>query len=539
MSNPIYALCIGVSDYRAFDPSGRLDLPGPNRDVGRWHRILHTRFQVPDEQIRQLAGKDHAADTDRAAIVDGLQWLGRSMARNADSSGLLTFSGHGLTLAEGGDEVAEEGSTLALAPSDITPSLEQAISFVDIEKIIFEALGGELYGADWGPTSDQRETVDARLENISAVIDACYRRPDVSVGVLRSLTAHGVVPSLPHPPPRIFARLSLACQLWETAYEIQTAGNWHGAFSYALTTMLEQWATRGDEQTAVTYSQASYGDLVFRARSLVNTLGLDDQNPALVGTVHNLPLLPFLRPGAALEQGWTKVQPNGVRKGEEFSPDNTDGIAVGTAVVVEIQGAFQGVWHTMGVVVAASDGGSVTNGSTTVTWDQDEEWMFFPTGASGLNFCTGFAQWRMVVSKLGSWSDCSASGPPVGQAVYEAVTYGQSWSTSQSSPGAWTALSSTLPPTGGLSTHTSQVLVGNSSGQPGPPNIGFQAVWTNHLDEEDQPTYVTKVDSFTLLSSVSPSGNLLQILNPGDTSVTIPLVSNPALFPWYKKTDSF
>ena len=328
MANPIYALCIGVSDYRAYAPSGRLDLPGADDDANRWARILRTQFALPDAQIRQQSGKGDEQDTDRAAIIEGLKWLGRSLAQDEDSSGLLTFSGHGLTLAGSGNEGLEEGATLALAPSDITPDLEAALTFVYMEEIIFEAMGRALFGEDWGPTTEQAATVEGRMENISAVLDACYSRPKVSEGVVRSLTGAGVVPRFPQPPPRIFARLTLACQLWEVAYEIKTAGNWHGAFTFAFTTMLEQWATGSDAHTAVTYSRGSYGDLVFRARSLINTLGLGDQNPALVGTANNLALVPFLRPGPGLEQGWTSVQPDGARKGEEISPGVNDALII-------------------------------------------------------------------------------------------------------------------------------------------------------------------------------------------------------------------
>lgn len=324
-SNPVCALIIGVSDYSAFDPSGRADLPGAVNDARRWYRYATRSLGVPKTQVRVQSDTQGHAPTDRAAVIAGLQWLGRQLGNGTAHSALFTFSGHGLTVDSDANASLEEGLSLALAPSDIAPDLQAALTFEHIEKILFDAIADAKYGADATLSADEERVVLDLMENITSIVDACYTQPEVSDGTLRALTS-GPVPDLPTPPPRIFSRLILACQLWETAYEIQSADLWHGAFSFALQTMLEQWATGTDDQTDVHYVRATYGDAVFRTRQLVNTLGLDDQNPTLLGSATNLALLPVLRPGTQVAQGRTSVSPDGLRKREEFSAGQGDAI---------------------------------------------------------------------------------------------------------------------------------------------------------------------------------------------------------------------
>lgn len=323
--NPVCALIIGVSDYTAFDPSGAANLPGAVNDARRWDRYATRSLAMPAAHVRVLSDADDHGSTDRASVIAGLQWLGRQLGNGTAQSALLTFSGHGLTVDSNDTASLEEGLSLALAPSDITPDFQAALTFEHIEKILFDAIADEKYGADATLSAAEEQVVVDLLENITSFVDACYTQPEMAPGTARALT-DTPVPDLPSPPPRIFSRLILACQLWETAYEMQSADLWHGAFSFALQTMLEQWATGTDDQTDVHYVRATYGDAVYRTRQLVNTLGLSDQNPTLLGSATNLALLPMLRPGTQVAQGRTSVTPDGMRKREEFSAGQGDAI---------------------------------------------------------------------------------------------------------------------------------------------------------------------------------------------------------------------
>ena len=364
MTNPVYALCIGVSDYTAFAPSGRFNLPGATRDAFRWQQLCEQHFALSPDQIRVHSAAKGAEPTTRKGIKAGLRWLGTQLGKNKDSSGLLTFSGHGLTMQQSSDGSLEEGMTLALAPSNIKPNLKASLNFQHIEQILFEAIAAERFGKTTKLSKKQEASICKSMENITAVLDACYDQPADAEGSVRALTKAVAPPKMPEPPPKVFARLVLACQLWETAYEIKVANEPIGAFTFAITTMIEQWLTGTDDKTAVTYSRASYGDLVFRARTLINTLGLQEQNPALVGTMNNLALLPFLRPGTEVTKGRTSVAPDGWRRGEEFSSGND----------TQFQNEFYVVlWW----VTPSPSAPNIPLAQCYVTDDSQETWIYF------------------------------------------------------------------------------------------------------------------------------------------------------------------
>lgn len=327
-NNPVFALIIGVSDYTAYDPSGARDLPGAITDADSWADYCRHSLCLDNQHLLKLSDADGAVATERSSIIHGLQWLGEQLGKQEgvnDASALLTFSGHGLTFEHTGNDNIAEGLSLALAPSDIEAGFEAALLFSHIEEILFKAAAAARFGDADTLTDAQSAEVYAILENITAVFDACYSRPSGSIATVRALS-EGPVPQLPQ--LKVFSRLVLGAHLWQTAYEIQTAGVWHGAFSYALVTMLDQWRVQSDAQTPVWYVHAAYGDIVFRARSLLTTLGMPDQTPTLLGTQNNLALVPFLRPGKAVNPDWTSVEPDGPKTREEFSTENTSGIII-------------------------------------------------------------------------------------------------------------------------------------------------------------------------------------------------------------------
>lgn len=323
MTNPISAVIIGVSDYRAADPSGRSDLPGARNDARRWRIYCEGALGLGPEQLRVHADTEGDLGTDRASLVASLRWLAAELGSGRAESGLVTFSGHGLTTEHVAGGGTDEGLSLALAPSDLSAAHEGAMSFVQVEEILHRALEASL--REQGEVSHQNLSARATalLQDITFCVDACYAEDDRPGGAGR-----GLGPRRKAAPVKVFGRLLLASQLWQTAWEVRVAGEWHGAFTYALTSVLEQWARGSDDGTAVRYAQAAYGDLAFRTRTLVHVLGFEDQDPVLLGTAHNLALLPFLRPGLEVQRGWTSAQPNGARRREEFSAGQGDAVVV-------------------------------------------------------------------------------------------------------------------------------------------------------------------------------------------------------------------
>ncbi|MEM7249526.1 MAG: hypothetical protein AAF533_29730 [Acidobacteriota bacterium] len=303
MTNHTFALLIGVNDYSRFDPSGRSDLAGSVNDARRWHALCREHLRVPKAQVRVLASprRDDPAPLPEsttpatlANITEGLSWLTAEMTRvrreGGQASGLITFSGHGTTVQH--PENAELGLSAALCASDThrdeSGDLVGVITLAAIEALLAEV-----------------------ASDVTLAIDACY----TSSSPLKSRSLPGLGP-VEQLATTITSRLMQGCALWEECYEIHAGDAWHGAFTYSLLTLLEQWTTvDGDD---VTYLNASYGDVVFRSHSLVDILGVH-QTPTLSGP-SQVSLVPVLRPGLAIEPNGTSPEPDVRHAGMQLSP---------------------------------------------------------------------------------------------------------------------------------------------------------------------------------------------------------------------------
>lgn len=329
MSSSMHAVLVGVDEY---DDSTIPNLKGALNDVRRWYATLTNHLGLLPQNIlvvtspvmtaADLGVTGAAAPTfvkaDYQGMVQGIDYLGARMA--ADKDCIFTFSGHGATSAEASQGSKEQGQGLALAPSGTN-------YFVD----------GEIAGLV--SFDNVQNWLNKHTENgeLTVFIDACYSKAQ-SGG--RGLGA---------PPngkqPEIFSRLFTACQQWETAHEMSIAGRWYGAFTWAITSLIDRWA-RVPKDT-VFYLDASHNDLAFRTRELLDVLGVP-QIPRFAG-IRSYDDLPVFYPGREAPMGTTSPVPNGHLIGEEL-----DGGIQGFAVYLLHYMDTAGKTHRLGSFLSTS-----------------------------------------------------------------------------------------------------------------------------------------------------------------------------------------
>ncbi len=266
-TQPKAALLVGVNDYAAYDASlgnvaGTSDLRGAVADVKAWY-VIARRLGIPAEQIEvrtspELTAADMPIDATgtrfgpatRAAILDGLQALGAALHGTGVTpglaQGLLTWSGHGA--AQGGSE--REAGTALLCPADVTgPELAQAISY---EKLA--------------------EALDAFVPEhaLTIVLDTCHAGPSRFDGRLvpRATRFLGSAEApVGVPVVRTHDRVLAACGAGATSQEYHFQGVWHGAFTWAATTVLERWPDQ--EYEGASYIGIDHTDLLGRTAALL------------------------------------------------------------------------------------------------------------------------------------------------------------------------------------------------------------------------------------------------------------------------------
>lgn len=359
-----YAVLIGVENYRDYDPSGRRDLRGVTQDVHAWWRLCREHLGIPGDQIRVLlrsaetgAGEPPSGSTDatRADIVHALTWLGEALA-TPDTGALLVYCGRGLGVraAEGlGASVS-----LGLCPADLRPDLEAALTFAEIRDHLLARAPG------------------THLANLTTVVDACWSSEGHAHarGLDRIVVRGDAVP-----PHEICARLLLATAIGGQAQEVHIAGNWRGAFSFALQTLMSRWCAETDPAGGARYLNATYADLMARTAALVDVVGLA-QVPRLLGSTPNLGLLPALRPGASILNAQTVDKPNQGETLKELT-GNANGFTTYSFKVL-----VGGEWLPFGRVVAI---GKLPPAGSGASWDYaaafsqvGEYWSFDPTNTA-------------------------------------------------------------------------------------------------------------------------------------------------------------
>jgi Caspase domain len=291
-----FVLLIGVDDYSAFDPTHSKNLPGSVNDVEAWFRFC-VRRGIPRENIRVLAspapGADiaglHALAEARTAtkvhIQAGLAWLADELARPG-SYGLITFSGHG----------AYAGTTAVVCPSDTDRAFVHTIPVDDLVR---------RFGA-----------------NLTAVIDSCHADIHIDKLLIGGGAGARVSLALSAPPPvdsgvppfkgfPLAARVFTATPPFGTAVQAEFEGRFQGAFSWALTSTLGQWAVGTAD--GAPYVTASCQTALDFSKQILAALVLPSM-PQLHGK--DVANLPFFGPNGATSSG-----PNGPRLSEQIPPD--------------------------------------------------------------------------------------------------------------------------------------------------------------------------------------------------------------------------
>lgn len=303
MTNSTFAVIIGVDNYTAYDSSGESNLRGAVNDANWWWRFCTRHLHLPPDNIKLLLAPGdpdasgfpvQAGSATRQDIVDALDWLKGKMT-GSDTSGIFAFSGHGAGVQVGQSAV---GESAAICPSDtrlLGSSIEGVLTMAEIQ----DQLGKKT------------------LANVTFSIDACYTT-SAAGGLGRSLTPHA---SLDTMHELVDGRLMLACAPWQASYELQARDAWHGAFTYSLLSLAEQWTVKHDGEGHA-WLNVSYGDLVYRAHRMIDVLGVD-QTPTLVG-LPRVSLLPVFRAGLGLPPEGTSSNPDVTRPTSQVSAGSED-----------------------------------------------------------------------------------------------------------------------------------------------------------------------------------------------------------------------
>jgi Caspase domain len=317
-----HVLIIGIDQH----DSPRLPaLSGARNDAVAWYRLCVDHLGISPGNItvlasprlgpRELGPRSEASRLRGATRAEILEEARRLAASASSGAGLVTFSGHGLALGPGGGGAA---SDLALCPSDVKmeapaggdAGIDGAVRFADLAEIF---------------TSQ-----DCR-DNITVVLDTCYSNG--LAGPMRGANAapKGAATRLDEldGAQRILRvdaftnRLFLGARHWTSAHEIKVGGQWRGAASYAMQTLIERWQLR--EENGVRYPNVSHADLLARMRDLLAALGVP-QLPALWGQ-RRLDEMPVLRPTLRFFPGETSPAPDAAMI-ERQCPVNPDKIAL-------------------------------------------------------------------------------------------------------------------------------------------------------------------------------------------------------------------
>lgn len=333
-----HALIVGINDYGGDD-----DLKGGVPDARAWVHIA-LEMGIPGDNITVLSrpqlDASHWPDDEQAArirfgdatytsLLEASKALAGSMDRTQQSKALVTFSGHG---SWDHDEHA------MLVPAD---GLDAPARRVPLDEVL--------------------DILDSRAPqtDITLFIDACHAGRDAAERRARSRTVAGdAVP----PDARLCTMrrggdiVITASQPQTLSHEIEVGGEYRGAFSWAITSLLDRWGVRSagiDPDFDI-----SYADLLDRANQLLMAMEVT-QPPQYNG------------PQWALERAVLSSrladEPDGV-------PDDEGGVRE----VDPIIGWYQ-IEATGGIIAG---GVTFSSGEMDWTWDLDEVTGPFPSGLS-------------------------------------------------------------------------------------------------------------------------------------------------------------
>jgi len=312
-----YALIVGVHTYDNFPNQPVI---GALNDVRRWFRFFAGHLGVKPENIFVLTsptlseqqasslcpgvptGNFGCATHD--AVRDGVKALGDAVHAVDGSNGIFVWSGHGTSLMPGGTQ-GQEGATIALCPADTTnpddAPMGNLLTFLQIQRWWSEAAAGK----------------DGKVEatrNLTMILDTCYQA---------GAGARALVPNMPtveiaSDDLAVFERVMMAARQSETAVDVRVQQRHYGAFSFALTTMLEQWTVRHDG--GMRFVNGSYADVMYRTRELISVLGIDNQTPTLSG-FRGVGQVAVFNPDSTVYIGDTSVDPDVAHHHRQLSGD--------------------------------------------------------------------------------------------------------------------------------------------------------------------------------------------------------------------------
>lgn len=266
------ALLIGINDYSTYaaatgNPPDAINLKGGahdtvaiercSRDLGMLAeniRVLRNDIASPgnDGKVPSKIGEDgRPLLPTREEILRQIGWLRAQLEGSEERHGLLWYSGHSAHTSKDG---------LLLCPSDTGKDFANAIPFKEL---------GELLG----PAAAKRLTV---------VLDCCHGGALNTTDGKRASTLGGdpIEPTawIDDADLRIGAVVLAACAPGELAQQSWFAGIPHGAFTWALLCVANQWIAK--QQGDSTRMTLTYRQLVKRATALLSSLDFE-QTPQI------------------------------------------------------------------------------------------------------------------------------------------------------------------------------------------------------------------------------------------------------------------
>ena len=235
-------------------------------------RVAPAQIRVltsPPIDFTQLEGarSENVAAATEAEIRATVSWLAGKLAQPSQPTGLLTYSGHGDWL---------EGKGPVVCPGDVT--------FV-------EGKGGAVDLAHAISYADLNALIGSQGDNLTVVLDCCHTggARDGEAGLALGSTNTGRPLSLTYRPmpkgagvaaheTQLAGRVLSAAGRSQLAYQSTFDGVQRGAFSWSLTSAIDQW--RALQAGHGVQLDVGYGKLVETSRKLVEALWFP-QTPAL------------------------------------------------------------------------------------------------------------------------------------------------------------------------------------------------------------------------------------------------------------------
>ncbi|MCB9761839.1 MAG: caspase family protein [Alphaproteobacteria bacterium] len=404
-----YALLIGVTDYKTYDPSGSSDLPGARADAAAWWRYLVLELHFPPEQIELLAwpaltpeelahrpGELERARRTRFGVASrsGIELAYRrllsAVCAHPDNVGLFTWSGHGSARLIQARDPEPDPIGLYLCPLDYRGG-EQ----------------GEVHGTLW--IEDLFPTDQSDLtQRITYVLDTCYASPQQVRAPQGARGRHGRSRGLPmigaladlaqHAPyakgnpdgscrTAVAGRVLMAARFRDLAYEIRVCGEERGAFTWVLLAMLEQWRTQPIYKGCPTSPRmplVRHDDVVQITRSALELLNLD-QAPTVGGLAHLGDLL-VLQSGQSLPRAYTNSRPDAATLHSQLTGDQTGGIVYRLTLTVSGTPGKEFAVVFSGGTQGMSEG--VKWGGVTAVSALSEYWFVSPDGVEDVDSAT-------------------------------------------------------------------------------------------------------------------------------------------------------